>query len=694
MGIFKTSSTRGIAGGLIGLVLGLAACVPSALATGQAQARTGLPLNESKIARARFGADADWYAGNIPFFDSADPTLNRIYYYRWQVFRAHQRDLGARGYISTEFLDDVGWQREPYASLNDATAFHIYEGRWLRDRRYADDYIDYMYSGGGNDRHFSESIADAVYAHYLVDGDAAFAVRHLNSMEHIYGLWDDHYDAGKKLYWIEPLLDATEYTIASIDASGGRDGFTGGEAFRPSINSYMFANARAISRLAALKGDTATAALYAQRADDLRNAVQASLWSDALQHFIDRYKIDNAFIHYWTPIRGRELVGYLPWYTELARDEHIYAQAWRHLLSSNELGGRFGLRTNEPSYPNYMKQYRYDKATGLRECQWNGPAWPFQTTQALVAMANLLNDYNQDIVSASDYVSLLRQYARLHLQDARPDLQEDYDPDTGKPIVGLPRSHHYNHSGFDDLIISGLVGLRPRADDVLEVNPLVPADPRDPDFLPYFALQDAPYHGHLVSVVFDADGRRYGRGAGLSIYIDGRRAANSSRLGKLTAHLAQAPPKPVERRIDLAVNLVKTDFPRATASVNNDPTMLHQAIDGRVWFFPEMPNGWSTVGSSHPQDWYAVDFGHPVHLSSADLSFFANQTGLAAPNDLRVQVWRDGRWTDVVLLSRPRRPVAGGVNRIAWRPLVTDKLRVVFTPAPRKALRLVELKVF
>jgi hypothetical protein len=36
------------------------------------------------------------------------------------------------------------------------------------------------------------------------------------------------------------------------------------------------------------------------------------------------------------------------------------------------------------------------------------------------------------------------------------------------------RGKDYNHSTYCDLVISGLVGLRPRADDIVEVNPLVP----------------------------------------------------------------------------------------------------------------------------------------------------------------------------------------------------------------------------
>lgn len=102
-------------------------------------------LNATAICSEYYGADAPWYTHRIPLFQSSDNTLNDVYYYRWSVFRAHQRDLGSLGFISTEFLDDVSWQLNPFASLNDATGFHLGEGKWLRDRRYAHDYIDFMY---------------------------------------------------------------------------------------------------------------------------------------------------------------------------------------------------------------------------------------------------------------------------------------------------------------------------------------------------------------------------------------------------------------------------------------------------------------------------------------------------------------------------------------------------------------------
>ena len=41
------------------------------------------------------------------------------------------------------------------------------------------------------------------------------------------------------------------------------------------------------------------------------------------------------------------------------------------------------------------------------ECQWNGPSWPFATTQTLKALANFLNNYsNNKTVTKNDYFDL------------------------------------------------------------------------------------------------------------------------------------------------------------------------------------------------------------------------------------------------------------------------------------------------
>ena len=99
--------------------------------------------------------------------------------------------------------------------------------------------------------------------------------------------------------------------------------------------------------------------------------------------------------------------------------------------------------------------------------------------------------------------------------------------------MDLPRSVCYNHSGFADLIVTGLVGIRPRADDELEVKPLVPNGKWR-----WFCLDGVPYHGQIITVLWDLDGSHYGRGRGLSVLANGRIVAHRAEFGDLTARVA------------------------------------------------------------------------------------------------------------------------------------------------------------
>lgn len=670
------------------MILAAAALLATAAAPpSPAPSSPSLALDIPAIAKVRFGNDAPWYEGRIPFFESSDPKIDAVYYYRWGLFRAHQRDLGAQGYITTEFADDVDWQRHPFASLNDASGFHIAEGRWLNDRRFTGDYINFMYEGG-NDRHFTDHMADSVWGRYLVDGDREAVLANLKTMRHVYRLWDEKFDFDKGLYFVEPLLDATEYTVSSIDASGGKDGFRGGDAFRPSVNSYMFANARALSRMAEMAGDPAMAKEYAARAEALRTRVLADLWNPKLGHFTDRHQLTNEYVRYWDPIRNRELVGYLPWMFDLVPDEAKYSQAWAHLLDPNSLGGKAGMRTVEKNYEYYMRQYRY--LGTARECQWNGPIWPYQTTQVLTGMANLLDHYDaRGPVTRSEWMRELRLYTQMHFQGGKLDLEEDYDPETGKPIVGLDRSHHYFHSGYLDLILSGLVGIRPRADDVLEVNPLLPAA-GDPQALAWFRVERVPYHGHEVSVTWDADGTHYGRGRGLAIEVDGREVARQAQLGRIEVPVARKANAPIEREENLAVQLVRGAYPKPGASSGTDAEKLHDGIDGRAWFYPELPNGWDSAPSAKPQ-WYSVDFGKTVTLGRAELAFFADDSTFAAPRTVVVEVFNTGLWSKV---ASGTVPIANGITQVAWPAVEAERIRVTMNPATGRAIRLAELKAF
>ena len=110
-------------------------------------------------------------------------------------------------------------------------------------------------------------------------------------------------------------------------------------------------------------------------------------------------------------------------------------------------------------------------------CWWSGQSWPYATTQTLKAMANLLQNYDQKFVTRADYLKLLHNYALSHRKDGRPYLAEALHPDTGsfEGHDAYNHSEHYFHSGFCDLVITGLVGLQAAGRRHARTRPARPA---------------------------------------------------------------------------------------------------------------------------------------------------------------------------------------------------------------------------
>ena len=102
--------------------------------------------------------------------------------------------------------------------------------------------------------------------------------------------------------------------------------------------------------------------------------------------------------------------------------------------------------------------------------------------------------------------------------------------DAGKG--GVERGKDYNHSSFCDLVISGLAGIRPQEGNRLTVNPLIPANRWD-----YFCLENVPCKGHTLTVVYDKSGKKYKRGKGLRVFVDGVLKGKSDKIKKLRIDL-------------------------------------------------------------------------------------------------------------------------------------------------------------
>ncbi|NJD10255.1 MAG: discoidin domain-containing protein [Gemmatimonadetes bacterium] len=642
--------------------------------------------------------DWDWYEARIPFFESPDPDIDATYYYRWEVVTKHLvYGSPETGYTFTEFIDRPFWSGA-YGSISCPLGHQFYEVRWLKDPRIIEDFSRYWFeTPGAEPRSYSNWYGDAMWATYLVRRDSALLRKVLPHMETQYAGWvAERWDSAHAMFVWDGMHDGMETNINSRQT---RDTFSGAPGYRPTLNSYLFADARAIASAAALFGDTAKSRLYARRAASLKQRVQQELWDPRRQFFFQQFARDEVSRDSADTVRaktlthqtgkfagsphGREEIGYVPW--QFALPDSGYEAAWQFLLDTAYFAARYGPTTTERHDPLFL--------ISPRCCVWSGNSWPYATTQTLVAMANLLNNYRQDVVDKGDYFTVLEWYTNFQRLNGRPYIAEAGHPDTGSwdGHNSYYHSEHYFHSGYTDLIITGLVGLRPRPDDVIEINPLVP------DGWSFFALDDVSYHGHSVSIIWDRDGTRYRRGAGLSILVDGRLLARAPRLQRLTAGL---PPQPAPRAAaprpsNLAVNNGHAAWPQLTASYSAPDTPYPWANDGHVWYHASPPNRWTTTGSPNAQDWLEVDFGAERTIETVKLYFLDDSAGVKPPARYEVQLWRDGRWQAAGERARvPTAPAGRRANTVTLEPVNAARLRVVFTPRPGFATGVAELEAW
>ena len=61
--------------------------------------------------RSVLGADYDWATANIPLFESANRTLDLVYFFRWRTFHSHihPTDDSDIPWVVTEFAPNVKW---------------------------------------------------------------------------------------------------------------------------------------------------------------------------------------------------------------------------------------------------------------------------------------------------------------------------------------------------------------------------------------------------------------------------------------------------------------------------------------------------------------------------------------------------------------------------------------------------------
>lgn len=501
--------------------------------------------SEAVIQYVSNNSSEQWLWENIPLFECSDRQIEETYYFRWWVYRKHIKRT-PEGFVITEFLPDVAHAGR-YNSINAANGHHIYEGRWLKNSgTYLADYIRFWLDDEKS-HSYSTWLCDALWNYCLVTGDFNLALDLIPKLICYFDKWKNKNLNESGLFWSDDDRDAMEFSIS-------------GPGFRPTLNSYMYGDSAAISKIAVLAGMKDLSETFAREANNIKDNVQNKLWCEKDQFFkvipvnSKEEIISLSFDTIDSAHNVRELIGYVPWYFNLP--DSGFEAAWSQLMDNEGFFAPYGPTTAEQRHKKFMyKMESVNFKNGpswphSHQCFWCGPSWPFSTSVTLTALANFLNNTSQNFISKGDYLKLLKIYARSHYREINGKtvswIDENLDPYTGKWLArdilekwgwpqskgGMERGRDYNHSTYCDLIISGLVGIRPSEREQLEINPLI----EDND-LDYFCLDKVQYRNRLLTVVYDNSGEKYNIGKGLKVFVDGVVKASSEKIEKLKVSL-------------------------------------------------------------------------------------------------------------------------------------------------------------
>jgi hypothetical protein len=102
-------------------------------------------------------------------------------------------------------------------------------------------------------------------------------------------------------------------------------------------------------------------------------------------------------------------------------------------------------------------------------------------------------------------------------------------------------------------------------------------------------------------------------------------------------------------------------------------------MDGKIWYFPEITNRWTTLGSTTQHNWFAVDFGQSHTISGVRIALIADNKTFGLPDSITVDYKKGDQWFPVTPKeSGKMKLVANTQNTVGFDAVNATAIRVNF----------------
>ena len=471
--------------------------------------------NESEIRYVPNADCIDFLMDNAPRLYCPDSVIEETFAFRTWVMRKHIRKTDD-GFMITEFLPNVYWAGK-HNTINAPLVHHLNEFRWLKNADWYLDYLAFFLKGEGDRYSYHVPALTEMYNYCKVTGNDEFIERNKTAFEDYFKGWEERQLTANGLYWSIDDREGTEYSI-----SGTNSALKFNKGLRVIMNSCMYGDALTLSKI--FKG-TDKGKYYLEKANSIKKMMDERMWDGDFYKSIHPAddNVDKMLTCKDIPADCNvlELMGYAPWMYSMPDSGKEFV--FKHLKDEKVFKAKTGLSTADQSHPRYLYTVSH------KACCWNGFVWPFATSIVINALIELLNNYNQEIISESDLYEIVKTYAKMHylLEDGKKInfidevmLPDDYvwyareylkkKGDVPKEWGGVERGKDYNHSTFIDGVLRGLCGVNVNS-ETLELNPRIKG------IWKWFKIENLTFKKKTYTVYYDEDGSVFNKGKGIII---------------------------------------------------------------------------------------------------------------------------------------------------------------------------------